>query len=97
MLKTSKETWKNHEILLKFILQFGKYESDETIILEVWNILLGQIKDISSSGFKYKSIIWLLLETCCTLMDKLESFEPNRISKDFVKDNCVIFINNLYI
>lgn len=85
MFKTPKETWKNHEILLKFLLQYSKYESDDVLISEIWTILMGQIKDFSSSGFKYKSVLWLLIEICCHLMEKLDHFDSNRIVKDFVR------------
>lgn len=85
MFKTSKESWKNHDILLKFLMQFAKHEIDEIIISETWVVLMGQIKDFSSSGFKYKSIYWLLIETSCHLMDKIERFDALRINKDFVK------------
>jgi hypothetical protein len=83
--KTSKETWKNQDILLKFILEFSKHESDETILLEIWALLMGQIKDMSSSGFKFKSVIWLLIDNVCKLLEKIESFDLARITKDFVR------------
>lgn len=92
LFKTSKETWKNQEILLKFILEFSKHETDETIILEIWTILMGQIKDSSSSGFKFKPVIWLMIENVCKLLEKIESFDPARITKDFVK-NIFLFYN----
>lgn len=84
LFKTSKETWKNQDILLKFLLEFSKHESNETILLEIWSLLMGQIKDMSSSGFKFKSVIWLLIENVCKLLEKIESFDSARITKDFV-------------
>lgn len=89
LFKTSKETWKNQDVLLKFLLEFSKNESDETILLEIWSLLMGQIKDMSSSGFKFKSVIWLLIENICKLLEKIESFDSVRITKDFVS---IIFI-----
>lgn len=95
LFKTSKESWKNQEFLLKFILEFSKHETDEAIVLEIWALLIGQIKDLSSSGFKFKSIIWLLIENVCKLLEKMESVDSTRIIKDFVK---YLFLNyDLYI
>lgn len=84
LFKTSKETLKNQDILFKFLLEFSKYEIDEIILLEIWSLLMSQIKDLSSSGFKFKSIIWLLIENVCKLLGKIESFDSARITKDFV-------------
>lgn len=85
IFKTSKETWKNQEILLKLILEFSKHESNEAILIEIWSFLMGMIKDLSSSGFKFKSIIWLLIENMCKLLGKIESFDSPKVAKDCVK------------
>ena len=82
--KTPKESWKNQEILLKLILEFSKYESNEVILVEIWSLLMIQIMDMSSSGFKFKAVVWLLIENVCKLVEKIESFDPARITKDFV-------------
>jgi hypothetical protein len=83
--KTSKDTWKNQEALLKFLLEFSKFEDDESVILDIWSIIISQLKDLSSSGFKFKNILWLLLENCCYLMNKIVKFDNMKISKDFVR------------
>lgn len=84
MLKPTKDTWKNHEIILKFLLEFSKNELNELVILEIWSTLMGQIKEFYSSSFKFKSIMWLLIENCCHMMLKLEQIDYSRIIKDFV-------------
>lgn len=84
MLKPTKDTWKNHEIILKFLLEFSKNELNELVILEIWSTLMGQIKEFYSSSFKFKSIMWLLIENCCHMMLKLEQIDSSRIIKDFV-------------
>ena len=84
LLRPTKDTWKNHEILLKFILEFSKNEIKESVILEIWSILTSQIKDFYSSSFKFKSTIWLLIENCCHIMMKLDQIDSSRILKDFV-------------
>ena len=92
-LKPSKDTWRNHEIILKFLLEFGKNETNESVILEIWALLTGQIKDFYSSSFKFKSIMWLLIENCCHLMAKIDKIDSSRILKDFVQLPFLTFID----
>lgn len=86
LLRPTKDTWKNHETILKFMLEFSKNELNELVILEIWSSLMGQIKEFYSSSFKFKWIMWLLIENCCHIMLKLDQIDSSRILKDFVKE-----------
>lgn len=87
--KTSKDTWKNQETLLKFMLEYSNNENEESVIINIWTIFMSQVKDFTSSGYKFKAIIWLLLENCCLLMSKLEKIDNKRLIKDFVKKDLI--------
>ena len=81
--------------MVKIISVFAAGDCDDLVNVELWNVLLGVMKEAVSSTYKYKQMYWSILENVCALLPKLNRIDSSRQTKDYVNYMKIVNISLL--